>query len=263
MEIKALFLDIDGTLVSVNTHRIPESTVKALEIAKANGVKIFIATGRAKSLIDNLGQLQERGLIDGFITMNGAYCYVGDEVIHKSFIPLSEVMIIARQCEKIGCSCVLSSERKSYLYQPTELFTEVFYKSLNVAPIDVADSLEMAISGDILQMSPFLTVEDEAEIKEELPHCEIGRWHPTFLDVSAVGNTKQGGIDVMREYFGIELEQTMCFGDGGNDIGMLQHAGIGVAMGNASDEIKSYGDYVTSSIDEDGIWNGLKHFGVI
>ena len=71
------------------------------------------------------------------------------------------------------------------------------------------------------------------------------------MDVTAKGNTKQQGIDQFIKRFGFKLEETMAFGDGGNDIGMLRHAGIGVAMGNANDEVKSHADYVTASVDED------------
>lgn len=55
----------------------------------------------------------------------------------------------------------------------------------------------------------------------------------------------------------------MTFGDGGNDINMLEHAGIGVAMGNASDRVKAAADYITSSVDDDGIINALKHFNIL
>ena len=79
---KALFFDIDGTLVSFETHAIPASTIEALTIAHETGIKIFIATGRPKAIINNLADIQDRGLIDGYITMNGAYCFVGDEVIY-------------------------------------------------------------------------------------------------------------------------------------------------------------------------------------
>ena len=97
---KALFFDIDGTLVSFETHRIPTSTIKALEEAHAKGNKIFIATGRPKAIINNLSELQDRNLIDGYITMNGAYCFVGNEVIYKSDIPHDEVEAMATFCEK-------------------------------------------------------------------------------------------------------------------------------------------------------------------
>lgn len=89
------------------------------------------------------------------------------------------------------------------------------------------------------------------------------RWHPAFVDVTAKGNTKQNGIDQIIRHFGIKLEETMVFGDGGNDISMLRHAGIGVAMGNANDDVKAASNYTTTSVDEDGIANALKYFGIV
>ena len=68
---------------------------------------------------------------------------------------------------------------------------------------------------------------------------------------------------MLQEKLGVSKEETMAFGDGGNDIGMLRHAGIGIAMGNAKDDVKASADYVTTSVDEDGIFKALKHFGVI
>ena len=59
------------------------------------------------------------------------------------------------------------------------------------------------------------------------------------------------------------MNECMAFGDGGNDIAMLQHAGIGVAMGNAEDDVKQYADYITDSVDEDGIFKALKHLNII
>ena len=200
--IKALFFDIDGTLVSFNTHEIPSSTLAAIAEAKAKGIKIFIATGRPKAIINNLTALQERELIDGYITMNGGYCFVGDEVIYKHSIPVQDVKALA----------ALSDER-------------------TVLPL--------------------------------LPNCESGRWFPAFTDIVAKGIRKQKGIDEIIRHFGIGQEETMAFGDGGNDISMLRHAAIGVAMGNANDDVKETADYITTSVDEDGIQKALKHFGII
>ena len=91
-----------------------------------------------------------------------------------------------------------------------------------------------------------------------LTHCEMGRWHPAFVDVTARGNTKQRGIDEIIRHFGIRLEDTIAFGDGGNDISMLRHAGIGIAMGNARDEVKAAARYVTDTVDEDGIAKAIQ-----
>lgn len=67
----------------------------------------------------------------------------------------------------------------------------------------------------------------------------------------------------MAEYLGLDISETMAFGDGGNDISIIREAGIGVAMGNANEEVKAMADYVTSSVDEDGVKNALVHFGII
>ena len=86
---------------------------------------------------------------------------------------------------------------------------------------------------------------------------------PAIADVVPRGSSKAVGIDKIIEYYGISLHETMAFGDGGNDMAMLRHAGIGVAMGNAGDEVKEAADYVTDSVDDDGVMNALRHFDVI
>lgn len=78
--IKAVFFDIDGTLVSFKTHVVANSTVEAIHQLRAKGIKVFIATGRQLQCIDNLGNLE----VDGYVTLNGGYCIAGkDEVIYK------------------------------------------------------------------------------------------------------------------------------------------------------------------------------------
>ena len=104
--IKALFFDIDGTLVSFNTHAIPPTTIEAIAAAKAKGIRIFIATGRPAVIINNLSALQDRGLIDGYITMNGGYCFVGEEVIYKSAIPAADVQTLARISSEQNFPCI-------------------------------------------------------------------------------------------------------------------------------------------------------------
>ena len=83
--IKALFFDIDGTLLSFKTHSIPQSTIEALSIASSKGIKIFISTGRPFQLINNLEPISH--LIDGYITTNGAYSFVGNSVVSCNPIP--------------------------------------------------------------------------------------------------------------------------------------------------------------------------------
>lgn len=81
--------------------------------------------------------------------------------------------------------------------------------------------------------------------------------------VTALGNTKQKGIDEIIRHFDIRSEETAAFGDGGNDISMLRHAGVGIAMGNARGEVKAAADRVTASVDDDGIARALSHLGIV
>ena len=102
-KIKALFFDIDGTLVSFKTHKIPQSTVDALEQAKKNGVEVYISTGRPQLIINNLGQIEH--LIDGYITTNGARCFVGDKVVSQHAILPEDVKKIIEAAEIGRASC--------------------------------------------------------------------------------------------------------------------------------------------------------------
>ena len=96
-----------------------------------------------------------------------------------------------------------------------------------------------------------------------MPHCTSARWHPLFTDITPLGGTKQNGINKFLEYYHIDLSETMAFGDGGNDIQMLQHVHTSIAMGNANDDVKAIADYVTDTVDHDGIYNALKHYDLI
>jgi hydroxymethylpyrimidine pyrophosphatase-like HAD family hydrolase len=96
-----------------------------------------------------------------------------------------------------------------------------------------------------------------------MPKCISGRWHPEFTDITACGADKGKGILAMARHEGFDPSRTIAFGDGGNDISMIRQAGIGIAMGNAIDELKRQADYVTTSVDDDGIRRALRHFQVI
>ncbi|MDE6867429.1 MAG: HAD hydrolase family protein, partial [Muribaculaceae bacterium] len=74
---------------------------------------------------------------------------------------------------------------------------------------------------------------------------------------------KSRGLQAMADHFGFDMSETMAFGDGSNDIGMLKAAGIGVAMGNAAPEVKAAADYVTTNDSDHGIVNALRHFGLL
>lgn len=259
---KALFFDIDGTLVSFKTHRVSDETANALAEAKKNGCGIFISTGRPNIIIDNLDGLTRRNLIDGYITMNGCYCFVGDDVIYKSALRKDEAATILKYCQDRNTPVISVGKDRMAVCQDGELVQKIFKEHLRVKePIPTMSTEEILAWDEIYQLTPFITAAQEKELV--LPHCELSRWHPSFTDVTAIGNTKSNGMDVILNHFGLSLKDTLSFGDGGNDVSMLEHAAIGVAMGNASDEVKQHADFITKTVDEEGIKFALQHFGII
>jgi Cof subfamily protein (haloacid dehalogenase superfamily) len=254
--IKAIFFDIDGTLVSFKTHRIPDSTRKSIETIRSKGVKVFIATGRHFSVINNLDDMT----FDGYITMNGCYCLQGtDNVIFKKSIDPSDLnrFIDYLQQEKEFPCLFVEEHTLSLNYTDNEM---QFLINLLQQDMPTVNDLDYYRDRELFQLTAFFRGSQEKEMMSLLPNCSSMRWYPTFSDIIAKGVDKGVGIDQFCNYYGFSLEETMAFGDGGNDIEMLRHAGIGVAMGNANDNVKQAADYVTDSVDDDGILKAFRHF---
>lgn len=257
--IKAVFFDIDGTLVSFKTHTLSTGTIQALDLLRKNGVRIFISTGRQLRSINNLGMQA----FDGYITLNGGYCLEGkDKVIYKCVIPEEDIEALIRYQETVcPFPCSIVGEDGMYINYKNETAVG-FFQMLNFPQPPVRPMRE-SLGKEAYQLVAFFTAGQEEEIMSILPHCEATRWNPLFADVIPKGCSKAIGMDKIIEHYGISLPETMAFGDGGNDISMLRHAGIGVAMGNADDEVKEAADYVTTSVDEEGVFHALRHFNVI
>lgn len=257
--IRALFFDIDGTLVSFKTHRIPQSTLDAVSAARRKGIKVFIATGRPRPYVDNLGTME----YDGIMSVNGASCKTNDGVvIVDKRIPKEDVARMVKYTNEHRLPVAVADDDVSFAVNVEDSFREV-YELLDL-PIPEYRPMEDALNMDVKQFVAFFPKELDDEIKGEvLTHCNVFRWHPAFADCIINGTSKATGIDAVCEYYGFTAAETMAFGDGGNDKEMLQHVGIGVAMGNARDEVKSCADYVTTSVDDDGIANALRHFGIL
>ncbi|MDR2848001.1 MAG: Cof-type HAD-IIB family hydrolase [Bacteroidales bacterium] len=257
--IKALFFDIDGTLVSFKSHTVPASAVTAIRQAQAKGIKAYIATGRAFFQIPELGGLQ----FDGYITQNGVYCITDKhEVVLKSPVPREDIEALLDHLDREPFSCSFMAKNRIVInFVGPEV--EAVSQMVNV-PVPPVGNLREAAEDEIFQVNIYVDREREQQLMRDVfVHCELSRWHPMFADINTKGFSKQTGIDKFLEYYNFRLDETMAFGDGGNDVSMLRHVAIGVAMGNASAEVQAQADYVTTSVDEDGISHALTHFGII
>ena len=257
----ALFFDIDGTLVSFKTHEIPASTIFALTQAKANGHKVFISTGRPPLIITNLGAIEH--LIDGYATINGALCFVGNEVVRCKNIPQEAVMTVVEDAKNKNYGLIVVGERDVAVLDPHGEVDRIFRGEIAVENLNLAKPLDVILQQRILQLTPFFPEEYEHDLMERIPSCTSGRWHPAFTDITAKGADKGEGLLTLAAHLGLNPQNTMAFGDGGNDISMIKAAGIGIAMGNALESLKNEADYTTTSVDDDGILGALQHYGLI
>lgn len=259
--IKAIFFDIDGTLLSFKTHQIPNSTIQAFQLLKQKNIKVFVSTGRSFNQLQHIRHLD----FDGYITFNGGYCLTKkEEVIYKNNIASADIRSLldyAKYHKELTFSFM--SEKEITLNQISPAVLEMF-QQVNVPTPPVRNYEENFDLDSVMQVNVFIGPEEEAEFMEQvMPNSVASRWTPVFADVNPKGQSKKVGIDVFLDHFGIQLSETMSFGDGGNDITMLAHTQIGIAMGNANPEVKEIADYITNDVDNNGIWNALKHFEII
>lgn len=259
--IKAIFFDIDGTLLSFKTHQVPESTQQAFQLLKEKNIKVFVSTGRSYNQLGHIRYLD----FDGYITFNGGYCVTKEqEVIYKKNISQKDIRSLLDYTKKRSdLTFSFMSEKEISLNQITPEVLKM-YQQVNVPTPPIRDYERDFDLDSVMQINVFINPEEEAEFMENvMPNSVASRWTPIFADVNPMGQSKKIGIDVFLDHFNIALEETMSFGDGGNDITMLAHTHIGIAMGNANPEVKEIADYITDSVDENGVWNALKHFNII
>lgn len=263
--IKAIFFDIDGTLVSFNTHKIPQSTIDSLKQLKTKGIKLFIATGRPPYDLKMLIEKNHLGdIFDGYITFNGQYCYEqSGNLIHEEYLHPEDLKQLTNYIEgkDIACGCM----EIDYLY--FNLFNDSV-KKLNetlgdTAPKRAIDDMNRVFTHKTYQITIFLSEENEQIIAPILPHCRLVRWCPLFADIIPQNGGKGNSIKKILAHYNIAIDETMAFGDGGNDKEMLETVGHGIAMGNANDELKSIADFVTLDVDNDGIFYALKKYNLL
>ena len=256
--VKAIFFDVDGTLVSFHTHTISASTLEALHALREKGSKLFLATGRHRAMLRSVESLFP---FDGAVTLSGQYCFAGGAVLRSNPMPPDAVGELVAAAGDETFSCIFLEGEDIYVNCVNRL-TQQFISDLCI-PMPPVRPARYALGRTVYQAVTFLDRDHEHLLLDRAPHLKTTRWHPNFLDVIPPTGGKDRGLDAILEHFGIPLDECMAFGDGENDLSMLVHAGIGVAMGSASDAVKEQADYTAPTVDEDGIVQALRHFGVL
>ncbi|MFB9329071.1 Cof-type HAD-IIB family hydrolase [Paenibacillus aurantiacus] len=257
MSYKIAFFDIDGTLVNEDKV-VPQDTINAIRELKAAGVEPVIASGRAPYFIKPLAKLLG---IDSFVCLNGALAVYRGKTVYKRVIPRTSIETLVELARQHGHTLVYEGEQD-------------FFASRAECPLVTESVLSLKVelpgtdpdfwrTNEVLQL--FLHCEDHEDALYDslLSEFTFIRWHRGALDVLPYGGSKAQGIEAMLRELGIPVAESIAFGDGLNDKEMLRFAGLGIAMGNSHPELLPFADYVTTSVDECGIRNGLKYAGLI
>ena len=256
-EIKAVFLDIDGTLFSHTMKKIPDSTVKALNELKEKGVCVFLATGRAMGEIEGLNLKDIE--VYGYIALNGHMCYDKErKLIYSLTIEDEDAAILKKLFAAKKVPMCIVEKDDLYINFVNEKVEEVLGAVTTAIP-----PVKEYQGGEIYQFIIYCSPEEGKEWIKDTKRCKIHYWHKEGADILHIDSGKAASIAQMLDLYKMDREEIMVFGDGENDIDMITYAGIGIAMGNALESVKQYADYVTDHIDEDGIWNALKYFEVL
>lgn len=257
--IKAVFFDIDGTLLSYATHRIPESTLTALRALREKGIKLCIATGRPRS---RTIFLDDYFPFDGYITMNGQYCTAGNQLIRKSTIAPADVAQLIHLSKHLPFSCTIMEENDMYINSISETLAAHFRMTKQDLP-RVEPDFGSAIFRDVYQAVAYTNESGADIIRTTLSTVRTACVAPCSYDIMPADGGKDAGIAAILSHFHIDRAETMVFGDGENDLSMIQYAGIGVAMGNADPSLKAQANYVTAPVDENGILQALHHYNIL
>lgn len=257
--IRALFLDFDGTLYSHGSGKVPDSTVEALTTLKDNGVLVFLCTGRS---LKELEDFDLRGLtFSGKVLMNGQAIYdENDRIVCSRPIEgnLKEKLVCYFTEKKVPLY-FFGAENDNYLNFMNEhvilVQSEVSSDPPGLAEYD---------GKDFYMATAFVETPEQLEQIASLREiAEVTYWHEGACDIVPKGISKSTGIELASKVWNIGLDEMMAIGDGENDVEMLRDCAVGVAMGNGYEGLKEHADYVTDDIDDDGVYNALKHYGLI
>lgn len=267
--IKAVFLDLDGTLMNVNNEISLKNINTIKYIANHYNIYFFLATGRPPQDIQKY--YQELNLYTPVISMNGSYIIDinKNKIIKEESIPLLIVEKIRQECVKYPISLIFyhgsnAITEKKYLI----LKKEIQYSTNNINIISFDKILKNWHKNNINPHKIGIIAKKEDTLINICIHLKkkfkkilnIHRSQSNFIEVIKYNTSKAKAISFLSKKYSFKRENILAIGDSDNDISMLKFAGIGIAMGNAKDSVKKYANAITLSNEEDGVAFALEKY---
>lgn len=248
---KAVFFDIDGTLLGRDRDQTMQ-VKQAIAMLQSNGILTAIATGRGPHTIQPL--LKDLNM-SSYVCFNGQYVVYGNKIISRHFLDAGSLQPLTREVHSHGHKIIYLNEAGIKMEQQNNGGLEALIKKQSENPLEDNSSVYQAIV--------FAKKEDDDYLNQFKNQYVFVRWGNKALDIIPLGRSKIDGIKSIIQASNIDMKDVYAFGDGLNDIEMIQEVGVGVAMGNAPDLVKKHADYVTSDVDNGGIVKGLKKVGLL
>lgn len=258
MERKLFAFDIDGTLLNSEKKAL-DSTREALAKLREQGHLVTLATGRSRYMAQEVIWDLD---FTNYVLCNGAAAFVDHEQYYQNLLHAEALERLAQDSDQrgLGFACVgLDDIKKSNQHRAEKM--EIAMNSFHFH--SPAYDEHFYRQNDIYQALAFYDAEDQYTFEEEYPEFRFIRWHQHSVDVVPKDGSKSATLTYLAKRVGIDAKNIIAFGDGENDREMLSHAGIGVAMGNASPSIQKVATMVTDTNDNDGIWKALKEMKAI
>ncbi|MFE3574524.1 Cof-type HAD-IIB family hydrolase [Lysinibacillus sp. NPDC059133] len=257
MDYKIVFFDVDGTLINYEDGRIEESTRNAIQQLKNKGIHIVAATGRPLSMCQDLRSVG----IETFITANGAYVKHQDQVIHKMPIAKEIVQVVKAFADENKQSLSFFTEQLSMNYVQEEETLKAMQETLSLQEFPIIN--EDIVTQEVYLMCLYGDEDIEKKYTSTFPHLLFKRWHPYITNVLQHDVSKSIAVQAVLDYFDLSPEEALAFGDGDNDIDMLEQVGFGIAMGDGSEALKNVADFITKKSTENGIDYALRELQII
>ncbi len=262
---KLLAIDLDGTLLK-NDKTISKVTYEAIQRARKKGVKVVLATGRPikgiSRYIEKLDLLDED---DCSVAFNGAAVQFNKtgKLIYEQNMEIEDIKYLYKLSKGLGVNIHALTPNECITPKISEY--SLLEAEINKIPLKVVDFDNLDPDTNIVKIMMIDKEEILSKTVEQLPEevyekYSVLRSEPYFLEFLNKEVNKEQGVKKLAEGFGIKKEEVICIGDAGNDIHMIQYAGLGVAMENAMVEVKRIADYITLTNEEDGVAHIIEKF---
>ena len=256
---KLVALDMDGTLLNSQKVITPR-TKQAIQAARDKGVVVVLASGRPiEGMHHSLAELAMNSNDDYVLSYNASLVQrvASKEVIRKQILTGADAKVIARLARELGTFVHAFSPERGLITEAHNPYTQ-HESDINGMPITLMDFVELSDDEEIVKVMMVAQAPILTDAIAQLPaglyqDYTVVQSAPFFLEIMHQNSNKGTGVAMLAEHLGFDACEVICMGDAGNDQHMIQYAGLGVAMGNATDDIKALANHITLSNDEDGV----------